>query len=479
VAIPRLSLLDEAELQRLHHATLDVLERTGVRYSSRKALAVVRDAGARVDEASMIARLPRDLVEEGVARAPRRVLLAARDGARDVVLDGRRTWLTLDGTAATVLDHHTGERRPSTAIDVANATRVADALDEVGFVWPAVSAVEAAPTAEVLETLALLLANTGKHVQPEVQRVEEVPYVMDLLAAASDEGRWNPDRPIFSVVYCPVSPLQHEREMLDACLALAAERVPICVYSLALCGATAPATLAGGLVQTNAELLSAVVLFELVQPGLPVIYTADCGVLDMRSGVYACAGPEAALLNVALTELGHFYGLPVMATGLTSDAKDYSVVAGFEGEGSALASLLAGPDALCGAGLLDAAQVLYLPKLMIDAEIVRQGERLRRGLTLDDDHLALDLIERIGPGGQFLAARETRQALRTGEIYRPQLYDRLGYDAWRELGRSDVQRACDLVDEILATHQPKPLPAGADERFREIVAAASGQLAGR
>ncbi|HMK92592.1 MAG TPA: trimethylamine methyltransferase family protein, partial [Thermoleophilia bacterium] len=295
----------------------------------------------------------------------------------------------------------------------------------------------------------------------------------------SPGGRRDPARPIFSVVYCLVSPLQHEREMLDACLALAALRVPICVYSLALCGATAPATLAGGLVQTNAELLSAVVLFELVQPGLPVIYTADCGVLDMRSGVYACAGPEAALLNVALTELGHFYGLPVMATGLTSDAKEYAVVAGFEGGTSAVASLLAGPDALCGAGLLDAAQVLYLPKLVVDAEIVRQGERLRRGLALDDDHLALDLIDRIGPGGQYLAARETRHALRSGELYRPQLYDRLGYDAWRELGRSDVQRACELVDEILATHRPKPLPAGADERFSEIVAAASGELAGR
>ena len=479
MATPRLTLLGDDDLRRLHQATLEVLERTGARYASRKALAVLREAGAAVDDETMIARLPRGLVEEAVARAPRRVLLAARDGARDVTLDGSRTWLTLDGTGAAVLDHRTGERRPSSATDVADATRVADALDEVGFVWPAVSDVEAAPATEVLDTLALLLANTGKHVQPEVQRQEEVPYVVDLLAAAADDGRWDPQRPIFSVVYCPVSPLQHEHEMLDACLALAGLKVPICVYSLALCGATAPATLAGGVVQTNAELLSAVVLFELAQPGLPVIYTADCGVLDMRSGVYACAGPEAALLNVALTELGHFYGLPVMATGLTSDAKEYSVVAGFEGGGSALASLLAGPDALCGAGLLDAAQMLYLPKLVMDAEVVRQGDCLRRGLTIDDEHLAVDLIGRVGPGGQYLAARETRRALRGGELYRPQLYERLGYDAWRELGRSDVERACERVEDLLATHRPKPLPAGAEERFAEILAAAGRELAGR
>jgi len=479
VAQPRLSLLDSDDLRALHRGTLAVLERTGVRYGSRRALEVLRHAGAEVDDETMVARLPAALVEEAVARAPRTVLLAARDGARDVLLDGSRTWLITDGTGSNIVDHRTGQRRPTAAIDVEQSTLVADALEEIGFVWATVSDVAAAPTTEVLETLALLLANTGKHVQPEVQRPEEVPYVMDMLAAASDDGRWDPDRPIVSLVYCPVSPLQHEREMLDACLMLAARRVPMCVYSLALCGATAPATLAGGVLQTNAEVLSAIVLFELAEPGLPVIYTADCGVLDMRSGVFACAGPEAALMNVALAELGRFYGLPVMATGLTSDAKDWSVVAGFEGGMLALASALMRPDVLCGAGMLDASQALYLPKLVLDAEIMRQCAAVQRGLTIDDEHLAVDLIDRIGPGGQFLAARETRRALRAGELYRPQAYERQGYDAWLARGRSDVERAADRVDEILASHRPKPLPSGAAERFDEIAARARQELAGR
>ena len=475
--IPSLSLLDAAACDQIHEATLDVLARAGVRFASPGALAVLRDAGAEVDDDTLVARLPRELVERAVARAPREVLLAARDPARDVVLDGARTWLTLDGTGAATLDHRTGERRPSTAVDVAAATRVADALDEVGFVWPAVSANDAAPGGETLETLALLLENTGKHVQYEVQRAAEVPLVMDMLAAAADDGRWDPQRPLFSVVYCPVSPLQHEAEMLDACLLLAARRVPMCIYALGLSGATAPASLAGAVAQTNAEILSAIVLFELVEPGLPVIYVADAAVLDMRSGVYACGGPEAILMNLSLVAMGRHYGLPVMATGFTSDAKEYSVMAGFEGGAAALAAMLARPDAIVGAGLLDAAQMLYLPKLVLDAEIMRQCEAVQRGLTIDRDHLAADLICRIGPGGQYLAARETRRTLRAGEHYRPQAYGRESYDAWSAAGQTVVQRAAATVETILSDHVPKPLPPGAGQRFAEIVATARAELA--
>ncbi len=475
--IPSLSLLDASACGAVHEATLDVLARAGVRFASPRARAILREAGAEVDDETQVARLPCELVEAAVARAPREVLLAARDPARDVVLDGARTWLTLDGTGAATLDHRSGVRRPSTAADVAAATRVADALDEIGFVWPAVSANDTSPGTETLETLAVLLENTGKHVQYEVQRDAEVPFVMEMLAAAADDGRWNRQRPIFSVVYCPVSPLQHEREMLDACLLLAAQRVPMCVYALGLSGATAPASLAGAVAQTNAEILSAIVLFELAEPGLPVIYVADAGVLDMRSGVYACAGPEAILMNLSLVAMGRHYGLPVMATGFTSDAKEYSVVAGFEGAAAALAAMFMRPDAIVGAGLLDAAQMLYLPKLVLDAEIMRQCEAVQRGLTVDREHLAADLICRVGPGGQYLAARETRRTLAAGEHYRPQAYGRERYDAWTAAGETVVQRAAATVEAILEGHRPKPLSAGAAARFAAIIAAAGAELA--
>jgi trimethylamine--corrinoid protein Co-methyltransferase len=177
--------------------------------------------------------------------------------------------------------------------------------------------------------------------------------------------------------------------------------------------------------------------------------------------------------------MGRSYDLPVMATGFTSDAKEYSVVAGFEGGSAALAAMLARPDAIVGAGLLDSAQMLYLPKLVLDAEIMRQCEAVQRGLTVDEEHLAADLIRRIGPRGQYLAARETRRTLRAGEHYRPQAYGRESYDAWSEAGLTDVQRAAATVDEILERHVPKPLPAGAAESFATAIVAARAELAER
>jgi trimethylamine---corrinoid protein Co-methyltransferase len=474
--IPRLTLLDTAAREEIHARTLDVLWKVGVRYGSEKALTVLRDAGATVDFETGIAKLPRELVDDALARAPREVLLAARDPEQDVVLDGTRTFLTLDGTGSNTLDPETGLRRPSTADDVAIAARVADAMPEVGVVWAPVGPVDADPRVEILEQLATLLRNTGKHIQPEVQRPEEVPFVMEMLAAASDDGRWDPARPFFSVVYCPVSPLQHEREMLDACIELVEAGVPMCIYTLATCGATAPVTMAGGVLQTNAEILSAIVLFELVKPGAPVIYTADCGILDMRSGTYASCGPEAMLMNVALIEMARHYRVPSMGTGLTSDARDYSPVAAFEGSAAAMVSMLCRPDLLVGAGLIDSAQTLVVPKLVMDAEIYRQCAAVQRGFEVDDDHLLTDLIVETGPGGHYLAAKSTRTFLRAGEMYQPQAYQRISYDQWQAAGQSDIERAAAQIAEILATHEVKPLPDGAEARFGDILARAAAEL---
>jgi trimethylamine---corrinoid protein Co-methyltransferase len=476
---PSLTLLDESAKRLVHERTLQILATVGVKYSSVRALDVLAAAGADVDRESLSAKLPPELVEACIARAPRTVVLAGRDPARDIVLDGSRTWLSLDGTGSNTLDMSTGERRLSTSADVIASTRVADALDEVGVVWATVSPCDSAPNVEVLEQLALLLRNTGKHIQPEVQRAEEVPFVMDMLAAAAPGGRWDPERPIFSVVYCPVSPLQHEREMLEACMDLVERGVPMAIYTLATCGATAPVTQAGGVLQTNAEILSAIVLFELVRPGAPVIYTSDCGVLDMRSGTYASCGPEAMLMNVALVEMARHYGLPVSATGLTSDTRDYSAISGFEGGASAMLSTLTRPDVLIGAGLIDSAQTLYLPKLVLDAEFVRQCLAVQRGFAVDDDHLLADLIGEIGPGGHFLAAKQTRRFMRAGDLYQPQAYQRVSYDQWKAAGVTDVERAHEAVDQILSTHEVAPLPAGAEQRFDDIIAAASAALAER
>ena len=283
--IPRITPPPAAELDAIHEATLRILADVGVTFPGREAQRLLAAAGARVDSETGLVRIPPRLVEDALAAAPRDVLLAGRDPARDVLCDGSDVHLTLDGTGAYTLDHRT---RRTAALDACRTspTRalVADAAAEVGVVWNIVSAADAPPNTQVLDELVACLTHTGKHIQGEVQRAEEVPFVMEILAAAAEGGRWDPARPFFSIVYCPVPPLQHEPEMLDAGIALAREGVPLCVYSMGLTGATAPVTLAGAVAQANAEILSAVVLFQLVRPGAGCIYVADTGVLDMRAG---------------------------------------------------------------------------------------------------------------------------------------------------------------------------------------------------
>ncbi|HEY5112653.1 MAG TPA: trimethylamine methyltransferase family protein [Coriobacteriia bacterium] len=472
---PRLSMLDAADIEYVHEQSLRLLAEVGIRVGSARALKLLAEAGAQVDAASSIARLPASLVAEALAKAPRIVLLAARDAKHDALLDHTRLFATHDGMAAMTLDHRTGERRPSTARDLVEAMTLADALDEVGVCWYTVYPCDEDPRLQSLRGLQSMLVGSSKHVQGEVVNPADVPYVMDMLSAASDDGVWHRERPIFSIVYCPVSPLQHDGESLDAAIMLAQQGVPITMYSLAQAGTTSPITLAGTVVQTNAEMLATIVILQTAAPGCPLIYVANAGVADTRSGMYAAAGPEGVLLDAALTEVGKHYGLPVLSCGFSSDAKEIGMQSGVEGATMALCTYLAGADLVTGIGLLDSAQLLSLPKLVLDAEVIRHCRRVVAGLSLDDDHVLFDVMARVGPGGQFLSAKEARPFLRNGEHLVPQHFVRGPYDTWAAAATSEFARAATAVDDILATHQPKPLPAGAAERIEEIAAAAAAE----
>jgi len=472
---PRLSMLDEAAIGYVHEQSLRLLAEVGVRVPLARAQALLRGAGAAVDDDTQIVRLPRDLVESAIARAPKHVLLAARDPEKDALLDHTRTFATHDGMGAMCLDHRTGERRPSTARDLRDAMTVADALDEIGVLWYTAYPCDEEPRLQSLRGLQAMLTGSAKHVQGEVTDPADVPFVMEMLAAASPGGVWRPERPIFSIVYCPVSPLQHDADSLEAAILLAEQGVPITVFSLAMAGATAPLTLAGTAVQTNAEGLAAFAILQLAVPGCPLIYVGNAGIMDMRTSTYTSAGPEEILLNLALTEMGRHYGFPVLSCGLSSDAKELCVQVGSDGGPMAYCTMLAGADLLTGAGMLDSAQLLYLPKLVLDAELIRQGQRLMAGVAFDDEHVMVDVTARVGPGGHFLAARETRRFLRSGELQLPQLFVRGSYDGWVAEGTSESQRATEKVDEILATHHPLPLPDGAAQRIDDVIAAAAAQ----
>jgi trimethylamine--corrinoid protein Co-methyltransferase len=457
-ATPRLSLFDPEQIEAIHEATLRVLSDVGAKFGSAKARGLLKGAGAIVDEETEIVRIPPEAVEWAIEKSPKTFLLAGRDRQYDCLLDHTKTFVTLGGVAPGTLDFRTGQRRMSTIEDLAEVMVLSDALPEIDFLWQVIIPTDEKPSLQELRAVATMFANSGKHVQADVVNPDDVPYVMEMVALASPGGHFDPEHPIFSNLYCPVSPLVHEAGPLEAAMTLAEQRVPQTIFSLPLSGATSPPTLAGTMAQVNAEVLSGVVALQLASPGCPLIYVGNAAIMDMRSATYAQGGAETALLNTGLVEIGKRYGLPTFTIGFYTDDKTLSVHAGIDMMPMAMNSFLACPDVISGPGLLDSAMLLNLPKLVLDAEMRRVCDRMMRGVAVDEEHLLVDLISSVGPSGQYLKAKETRRFLRGGEHYNPRILTRSTYEKWEADPRTAVDRAAEQAEEILATHKPMPLP---------------------
>ena len=275
--------------------------------------------------------------------------------------------------------------------------------------WFAVSpTVDAPGELADLASLACLLASTGKHIMGQLVRPEDVPVAVEMLQLAAP-GSDLRARPIFSSIYCPVAPLTHEGKAMEAGMEMAKAGIPLDVFSLALSGATSPMTLAGTVVQTMADELSAAVLFKLVAPDCRLILSANSGIMDMRTSRFATSTPETLLMSVAEIELVRSYGAPSLSVGHVSDSYELGFRGGLEDMAQAMMTRMAGPDIMIGLGTVEAGQAISLPKLVLDAEVAQHGARIQRGLDLDEDHAAVETIAGVGPGGNYLGHRETRR----------------------------------------------------------------------
>ncbi|MBI4771478.1 MAG: trimethylamine methyltransferase family protein [Chloroflexi bacterium] len=328
----------------------------------------------------------------------------------------------------------------------------------------------------VLRHFQIGFANTGKHYRTGVQRSEQAPYLLAMAdALLGDRGRLR-DRPIFSSICCTVSPLQHDGPMTEAHLDLAACGVPILAYPMPLAGATSPVTLAGAVLMNNVEFLSALALYQLASPGAPVIYGAGGATMDMRTGAYVAGGPEAGLIGIALVQMAHYYGLPVNAGGLATDARTVGYQSGYEGLLNGLLVALAGADEVFGIGMLESAQTLSLPHMVLDAELCRVIRYVRRGMAADDEHLMADLIARVGYGGHFLKEKETRDYFRRGEHFLPQMISHEAYEAWRAAGKSEEAVAAERARALLREHPVAPLAPEVARELEQIMADAAERL---
>jgi trimethylamine--corrinoid protein Co-methyltransferase len=454
----RHAALDGDASAAIHAATLRVLERTGVEVGSATVRHELDRAGARVDEGTGRVRFPRELVEAAISAVPRELTLAAREPSNDLVLDHRHGYLSVDGSAADVLDAETGERRPSTAADLVAVTRLADALPEIAFLWQGAEAGDVPAPVRSLAELRIQLRESSKHVQL-MTATEPVAarWAVEMAAAVAGGEAELRARPILSSFQCSLSPLVYDGDALEAALVYGRAGVPSGFVVMSIACATAPATPAGVLVQTNAEILAGVTILETLVPGAPTFYGACPTVMDLRNGRAACGGPEDALFQTALGQLGREYGLPTSIGTFATGSKAADWQAGLENGISGLASLLGGADMLSGAGLLDGASVFALEELVLDAELFGLLCAFAAPLSVAPQDLADDLIDSIGPRGNYLAERHTVANMR--RLWLPRMFDRRSWDEWAADGRPDAWiRAQARARELLEAHRALPLP---------------------
>ena len=463
-----LTIFSPEEIQRIHTATLDVIENTGVRFPSRKALEIWESHGAGVDWESQIVRAPGQLIEAALKTSPPVYTLAARDPLQDLELDGLHVYLGTDGCGVEVIDIHTRIRRRSGLQDVADIVRVADCIEEIAFHWVAVSAQDRPPETRGLYELSAIWENSTKHAQTEsIYSEREARAAVEMAAAIVGGKEPLRARPILSLMQCTTPPLGQDGGSLEAALIGAEAGLPVGFMTMAACLTTGPATLAGNLVVGNAEVISALALIQLAYPGAPVFYAAAQTASDLRTGSYTGGGPEDFLFGAATNQLADFYNVPLSMGSFATGAKEPNWQAGIENSLSTFMASIVVSDMLLGVGLLHGSRIWSYEQMLMDCEIYRIVQKTLAGIPVTDETLALDVIHSVGPGGNFLTQKHTRKYMR--DLWVPQFFDRRPYETWEGKGDGPRDWARLQALQILQTHQPDALDPKLSAELQRII----------
>ena len=464
-------ILSDSQLAQIHHASLEILRRTGVRVCESEALDLLRDAGCTVSDEDLV-RFPAAVVEEAMHHAPSRIVLCNRTSEPRVFLEGQRSYFGTGSDLPHTLDLETGERRLSLLSDVADTARLADSLPNLDFVMSMALPSDVAPATSDRHSFLAMITNTTKPVvftAWDESGLADIITMAETVAGGADALTLNP----FLLAYLePTSPLQHSQAVLRKMLMMADRRLPIVYAPGGVEGASVPVTTAGSLALANAEVLSGLTIAQLRQPGTPVVYGSGNGPLDMRTTVAAYSSPEFMRHCKAMAELGQrFYHLPTWGFSGCSDAKLPDIQAGVDSSLWILWTALSGANLVHDIGYLESGMTCSYEMIVICDEIIGFVRRLLGGIELTPETLALEVIDEVGPGGDHLSTEHTLRHFK--ECWYPSLFDRFSYQSWTEAGRPGaIAKARQAARDAIANHCPEPLPEATLETLHSVVAAA-------
>lgn len=457
--------LSESIAELVHIKSVEILTEVGFCVPDSETLARLETSGFPVDRQSLMVRLTPELLEAALDELRRDVMLYDRSGQSPAPFD-RGSCFMGAGTPVNVLDLDTGMRRPSTWQDVRELVILQDALPQVEIVRPTVTATDCGESSDLVE-IAELLRCTGKPVVHRTLSPDRVDAAVEMLALVAGGEEAFRATPSFATLYCPISPGYFTPENVRSMLRWAEHEVPITLLSMAMGGASAPATLLGELVVINADILAWMVALQILYPGVRLLYGSVSAVLDMRTGLLPLGAPERGMINAGAAMMGRYYGLPSMCGGLSSDAKDLDAQAGFEKAVTAVPLLLEGANIIYGVGATDAGSSISYTQMVLDNELIGGLRRMMQGIDLHDLDEEIALIKANTPRGNFLRAKHTRRTFR--EHWLPEILSRDTYEGWQAKGETVEERCRRKAQELLARHQPPSLPAHVEAELERIV----------
>jgi trimethylamine--corrinoid protein Co-methyltransferase len=459
--IPRYSILSQDEIEGIHQATVKVLNEVGVRVHHAQVLARLADAGATVNTHSQTAKFDETLLMDSLGKASKSYILYGRDGTRSARIGyGDVVTISSPGQFSWV-DPIQRVRRPPTSADTRQAIVVGDALEHLDIVGAMTQPVDIPTPIRDIWLTAELVKSTRKPTRCWIANGQTAHYILEIYKTVAGGEK---------------NPLQMPTTGMEILLEFTRLGLPISYGPMVQAGATGPVTLAGTLVQENAENLAAIVITQVQRPGTPVMYGGIPHIMDMRTASISFGSPEQGLMAVAMTQIAKRYELPVYINVGLGDSNLVDAQSGLERGVTFLLGALAGGDLLGHMGISGADQGASLPQLVVDNEMIAYVKRILRGFKVGEETMAVDLIKEVGHQGNHLAQSHTVEHFRT-ELWAPILFDRSLWDPWQDGGgKSLAERAEHKVQEILDTHQPEPVDEALAREIDDIVESARKHL---
>jgi trimethylamine--corrinoid protein Co-methyltransferase len=456
--------MSDDQCQRIHSASLEVMERTGVRLYEQQAIDLLQGAGASVSDGNRV-RIPARLVEHALSTAPERVVLYDRNGEPVMPVEGDNTFFGPGSDCLNIVDHRTWQHRPALLQDVIDAATLCDALEHIDFMMSMFLPSDVDGRVADRYQMEIMLNHT---IKPIIFVTYDFPGWLDVVkmaeTVAGGPGALR-EKPFVVGYVNTTSGLRHNEEALQKLLYMADKGLPVIFVAGTLPGVTGPVTVAGSLVMRNVGSLVGLAIAQLKREGTPIITSGAVHSVDLRTMVQPYCGAD----NIGVAEsLAHHYDLPMFAIAGASDAKLVDQQAALEAALSLMLDKLYGGKIVHDVGYLESGLCGSLAQMVICNEILDWIKHAIQEVEVSDETLALDLIDEVGPDGQFLDSDHTLRHFR--KRWYPRLLERDNYDRWQAKGsKTMAERAAERVTNILTEHKPDPLPEEIAQKIKAIV----------